>query len=297
MAKREVLVPIEREDIPFHNHTITAVKLSDNRIAVVLSWVCEALELHSQGQAQRIERTPSIADELVIVKVLAKRGGMQDMLALTLRGFPTWILGIHPSELKGDNPEKAERIRQMILAYQVEAVDVLYNHFAQKGYLALPESSTIVPAEPVKPSAPQPDAPHDEWIIYYQQMARWHQQLQDIEVRMQKVEQRQDNTEARVGSLEKIVGSMLPRVGGLSTEHRATAQEMVKQISKISRVKPQYIWSDLKKDFHAPTYSDIPDEKWADVQKWLQRRLDSTQRGKGIEQQPSLFTTDDTQDE
>jgi capsule polysaccharide export protein KpsE/RkpR len=211
------------------------------------------------------------------------------MVALTLRGFPTWILGINPSEVEGSTPEAVERIRQMIIAYQVEAVDVLYNHFSQKSRLALPESQAIVPAEPVKPAAPQQDAPHDEWITYYQQMARWHQQLQDIEIRVQQVEQRQDNTEARVGSLEKIVGSMLPHVGGLSTEHRATAQEMVKQISKISRVKPQYIWSDLKKDFHAPAYSDIPDEKWPKVQQWLQRRLDNARQGKGIEQQPSLF--------
>jgi len=138
MAKREVLAPIEREDIPFHGHTITAVKLPDNRIAVVLNWVCDALCVDPQSQTRRIERTPSIADELVMVKVLAKRGGMQDMIALTLRGFPTWILGIHPSELKDDNPEEAARVRQMIIAYQVEAVDVLYNHFAQKGYLALP---------------------------------------------------------------------------------------------------------------------------------------------------------------
>jgi hypothetical protein len=47
------------------------------------------------------------------------------------------IPGINPSEVENNNPEEAERIRQMIIAYQVEAVDALYNHFAQKGHVSL----------------------------------------------------------------------------------------------------------------------------------------------------------------
>ena len=288
MAKREVLIPLEREDILFHGHTITAIKLEDGRIAVVLDEVCQTLELGTAGQIQRIERTHSITNELVIAKVQTK-GGMQNKAALTLRGFPTWILGIHPSEIKDENPEKAEHVRQMIIAYQVEAVDVLYNHFAQKERTSLPKSAAIVLAEPVKPTVPQPDAPSDIWIEYYQQMIQWHQWKQDMETRVQKVEQRQDNTEARVGSLEKIVGSILPHVGGLSSAHRATAKEMVDQISKISGTAHRYIWSDLNKAFHVAAYGDIQDEKWAEVQKWLQRRLDTAKRGKGVEQQPTLF--------
>jgi len=43
---------------------------------------------------------------------------------------------------------------------------------------------------------------------------------------------------------------------------------------------------------HYSVLSDIQDEKWADVQKWLQQRLDTARRGKGIEQQPTLFDED-----
>jgi hypothetical protein len=289
MQEHEALVPIEREEIPFHDHIITAVKLEGDRIAVIFNWVCEALGLDPQGQTQRIERTPSIASELIRVRTLNKRGAMRTMVALTLRGFPTWILGINPSEVENNNPEEAERIRQMIIAYQVEAVDVLYNHFAQKGHVSLFESTAIVPAEPVKPAAPQPDAPSDIWIEYYQQMIQWHQWKQDMETRVQKVEQRQDKTETRVGSLEKIVGSILPHVGGLSTEHKKTAQDMVKEISKLSGTAHRYIWADLNKAFHVATYGDIQDEKWTEVQKWLQQRLNIARRVKGIEQQPTLF--------
>lgn len=288
MAKREVLIPLEREDISFHGHTITAIKLEDGRIAIVLDEVCQTLELGTAGQIQRIERTHSITNELVIAKVQTK-GGMQNKAALTLRGFPTWILGIHPSEIKNENSEKAEHVRQMIIAYQVEAVDVLYNHFAQKERASLPESAAIVLAEPVKPTVPQPDAPSNIWIEYHQQMIQWLQWKQAMETRVQKVEQRQENTEARVGSLEKIVGSILPHIGGLSTEHRKTAQDMVRQISKISGIHWKATWINLNNTFHVASYTDIPDEKWPEVQKWLQQRLDTARQGKGIEQQPSLF--------
>ena len=148
MAKNneQVLEPVEQDVIPFHDHDIIAIKLADERICVVLRWVCETLNLDTHGQTQRIERTASIGGELVRVRVQPrvagpKGGGVQTMPALTLRGFPTWILGINPNEVKEDpkHPDQAEHIRQMIIAYQVEAVDVLYRHFANKLRPTLPD--------------------------------------------------------------------------------------------------------------------------------------------------------------
>src|SRR5258708_5049252 len=163
-SQQPVLEPVLQEDIPFYDHIITAVRFEDGRIAVVLRWVCEVLGLDPQGQVQRAERTAAIAGELLRAKVKPRQtgsrgGGVQPMPVLTLRGFPTWILGIHPGDVKDDpaQPGRAERIRQMIIAYQVEAVDVLYNHFAlkaQSGSLALgatSASAALVPAMPVDP--------------------------------------------------------------------------------------------------------------------------------------------------
>jgi hypothetical protein len=130
---QQALEPIEQESIPFHGEHIIAVRLADGRIAVVLRWVCASLSIDPQAQVRRIQRTAAIVSELLRVKVQTG-GGKQNMPAVTLRGFPTWILGINPNEVKEDpeHPQKAERIRQMIVAYQVEAVDVLYHYFAQK---------------------------------------------------------------------------------------------------------------------------------------------------------------------
>lgn len=109
----------------------------------------------------------------------------------------------------------------------------------------------------------------------------------------------QAETRARVGNLEQDVKAIdqsvkemrviLSEIRGLSSAHRATATKMVNEISRISGVKHLHIWTDLKDTFHVAAYGDIQDEKWAEVQKWLQQRLDTAKRGKGTEQQPSLF--------
>jgi P22_AR N-terminal domain len=105
----------------------------------------------------------------------------------------------------------------------------------------------------------------------------------------------QAETRARVGNLEqdmKAVKVILSEIRGLSSAHRATAKEMVDQISKMSGTAHRYIWADLNKSFHVAAYGDIQDEKWAEVQKWLQQRLDTARQGKGIEQQTTLFDED-----
>jgi hypothetical protein len=109
----------------------------------------------------------------------------------------------------------------------------------------------------------------------------------------------QAETRARVGNLEQDVKAMdqsvkemrviLSEIRGLSSAHRATATKMVNETSRISGVKHLHIWADLKDAFHVASYTEIPDEKWPEVQKWLQQWLDAAKLGKGIEQQPSLF--------
>ena len=106
----QALEPVLQEEVPFRDHSITAVKLPDGRYAVVLRWVCEVLNLDPQGQVQRIQRTAAIAGELFRAKIEPRAGaekprrggGPQIMPVLTLRGFSPWILGINPNEVEED---------------------------------------------------------------------------------------------------------------------------------------------------------------------------------------------------
>ncbi len=162
-SQGQTLEPVEQETIEFHNEQIIAVRLADGRIAVVLRWVCESLRVDSQAQVRRIQRTSATASELVKVRIQTP-GGRQAMPAITLRGFSPWVLGINPNEVKDDDQQEAERIRALIIAYQEEAKDVLYEHFVSKGQAtaALP-----APAEPIRPG---PEATRAERIAYSHEM-------------------------------------------------------------------------------------------------------------------------------
>jgi P22_AR N-terminal domain len=128
-SSEQALEPVEQESIVFHEQDIVAVRLADGRICVVLRWICESLKLAPNPQVRRIERTAATAEELVRVKVQT-RGGRQTMPAITLRGFTPWVLGLNPNEVQDEEkPQEAERIRALIIAYQTEAKDVLYEHF------------------------------------------------------------------------------------------------------------------------------------------------------------------------
>ncbi|GHO88225.1 phage antirepressor N-terminal domain-containing protein [Dictyobacter formicarum] len=284
-----VLEPIIQEDIPFHDHTITAVRLEDGRIAVVLRWVCEILNMNPQAQTQRIERTTAIANELVRVKVQprqagSKGGGRQTMPALTLRGFPVWILGINPHEVAdGDDPQRAAHIREMIIAYQLEAVDVLYQHFAAKDRLALPaptvEARTVIvpAAEPMKPQQEPPQGATDEELAsYYEDLAVWaywkakqHAQAwrKGLSVRLEDHEARLEAREA----VEQLIPEILDRLGPevISIEQQRQVQVYVKKLHDATGKPYGTIYDELKTAFDCPRYQEIRADEWEQVKHWF----------------------------
>ena len=77
-GKQAVLFPVEQDTITFHGHDLVAVRLADGRIAAVLRWLCESLQLDPQGQLQRIERKTALRNGLVRVRVDTD-GGPQEM--------------------------------------------------------------------------------------------------------------------------------------------------------------------------------------------------------------------------
>jgi hypothetical protein len=292
--QRQVIEPVTQLEIAFHGHVIIALELEDGRIAVVLRWVCEALQINPQAQVQRIERTESLVDDLVYAKVRPRQtgsrgGGTQPMYALALRGFSPWVLGINASEVKADDPAEEQHIQELIIAYQEEAKDVLYEHFLNRRRLTLPEpedSNAVVPAEPQQPTIPASQADRDTWIQYYEQMIAWHQQMKELELwraqtdgRIGQLESWQGSVESRMESIEEIVRSVLPQAT-LTSEHQSAVRVMVEELWQLTGEHRQAIYFKLNQTFHAPKYSDILEESWSQVERWLQRRINAARTGK-----------------
>jgi hypothetical protein len=292
--QQQALEPIEQEAIPFHDEQIIAVRLSDGRIAVVLRWVCESLNIDAHAQVRRIQRTAAIAGELVRVKVQTG-GGRQTMPALTLRGFPTWVLGINPSEVK-DNPDdggKAEYIRQMIIAYQVEAVDVLYHYFAQKKQASLVREAastytTIVPAGPVaEPVKPADEAADSEKAAYYEHLAAWalwmaaqhnQQWRSTMQSRIDEQEARLEHQEAMSNLLPEIIERLGPET--ITPQHQGQVRGYVKQLHELTNKPYPTIYDDLRLAFGPARYQDLLEAEWSQIEAWFLTQIEAAKTRK-----------------
>jgi hypothetical protein len=279
-SSEQALEPVEQESIVFHKQDIVAVRLADGRICVVLRWICESLKLAPNPQVRRIERTASTADELVRVKVQT-RGGRQTMPAITLRGFTPWVLGLNPNEVQDEgNPQEAERIRALIIAYQTEAKDVLYEHFVNKRRLTL-SGGAVIPAAPAQPQEPEAEATDAEKATYYENLAVWalwkasqHAQRWrgGIEEWRGEIESRLEGQEA----MSELLPEILERLGPekLTPEHQQLVQYYVGKLHEATGKHQATIHAELKTAFKVPRYQEILEDDWQKVENWFRVQIE-----------------------
>ncbi len=274
----QALIPVDQDEIPFYDQTLVAARLADERICVIIRWMCDSLKLDPTAQIRRIRRTKAISDELLYVQIHTK-SGEQIMPALTLRALPFWLAGIDTSRLD-------PTIEPIILAYQREVVEVLYEHFAKKRR-EVAEARTLVPSEPViKPEVPAQDAPQAAWLAYHEQMVIWLRWQQDIETWREGMETWRSSMENRMESVEELAGlvpEILERLGPetISLAHQNTIQNSVNRLHDLTGQTHGSIYEALHTYFRVPRYTAIPESRWQDVVDWFQMRLQRAQRQQG----------------
>ena len=289
-SQGQAIDPVVQESIEFHGENIVAVRLADGRIAVVLRWICESLKLRPNGQVNRIRRTAAIAGELIRVRVQTS-GGKQNMPALTLRGFPTWILGINPNEVKEDpeHPKEAARMREMIIAYQVEAVDVLYRHFAQqvqaRQQLREPASTstTVVPAEPLaEPIKPAEEAANEEKATYYENLAAWalwmaaqhnHQWRSGVQRQLESLQTQLEGRKAVTDLIPEIIERLGPET--ITPQHQGQVRGYVKRLHEVSGKPFPTIYDDLRQAFGPARYQDLLESEWSQIEAWFLTQIEA----------------------
>ena len=289
-SSMKALEPVEQEEVAFHQQNIIAVRLADGRICVVLRWICESLKLVPNPQVRRIERTATLAGELVRVKVQTK-GGQQTMPAITLRGFSPWVLGMNPNEVRSNNPGEDERIRALIVAYQEEAKDVLYEHFVNRSsHTALPareeHSPVVLPMEPIKPlQEPEPEATDEEQATYYENLALWARWKADQYAQRWRgqVDEWRGQMEVRIESNEaisRLLPEIIERLGPetITSAHHQKVKTLAKQLHLATEKPYSTIYDELKTVFEKGRIEDLLEEEWEQIEKWFRVQIE---RAKG----------------
>jgi hypothetical protein len=265
---RHVLAPVEQATVALYGRDIIAVRLPDGRIAAVLSTMCEALQIATESQARRI-RTDEVLDEHLLLVQVATAGGPQPMDALTAWAIPMWLTGI---QIKRLAPEK----QPAVLAFKREAADALYRHFSHPpAQLAVP--SSLVPAEPIqKPTRPPEGSDPLTMAQYYRDMAAWLEWQADIEQWRGSIESRLESVE----EVTRLVPEILERLGPemLTPAHQHTVQAMAKRLHEVGGFAFATIYADLGAAFHVAKYDQVPEDRWPEVTRWFQMRIEAAER-------------------
>jgi P22_AR N-terminal domain len=259
------LIPLEQQTLTFYGKPLVVVRLPDGRPAVVLSFICNNLQIEANGQVRRIRRTEAISDDLVNVRVETD-GGPQRMSALILRAVPFWLAGIDPKRVR-------EEIRPDIIRYQREVVDVLYA-WAQAPKVA---PTALVPSEPLpQPTRPAQDAPLAEWHEYYVRMVALTEWQMDVEQWRGTVESRLEGVEAMTGLIPEILERLGPQT--LTPQQQRQVQVFVQQLSKATGKHAATIYNDLYTAFKVPRYQDIPQSDWEQLERWFKVQLERAKK-------------------
>jgi hypothetical protein len=271
----EVLVPVEQAAVPFYGRDLVAVRLPDGRIAAVLRWLCEGMQLDIQAQVRRIRRKTALRDDLVTVRVETS-GGPQSMPALVLHGLLGWLYTIDESRV-------SDTSREAVIAFQRECTDVLAQYFAERP-ARLPGPTTLVPAEPItRPEAPGDHATPEEWLEFHRQMVRVIEWQQDVVRWQQRVESRQDEVDERMESVEQVirlVPDLIERLGPqtLTPEHQRTVQNAAKRLHDVGGYAFGTVYTDLGAYFRVAKYDQIPESRWSEVVEWFRVRIQAAEQ-------------------
>jgi hypothetical protein len=279
------LVPVEQDEIIFYGHELVAVRLEDGRIAAVLRWLFESLNLDRAGQMQRIERKTALADGLVLVRV-ETTGGPQEMQALTLDVLPGYLFGIDENRVKAE-------AREDIILFQRECAKVLADHFTRKHPPALPALADTTAATIIIEQIADLTGvinllrEHLEALLVLPgQVTNLALQVGETRTLVESLATRQDSTDARLETVDA-------RTQRLTPAHTRAVQEMVDHMvreTRHSRTPLTYtvIYGRLKHRFRVGSYKEVADNRFDELTTYLRDELSRATSGAAPEQS-SLF--------
>jgi hypothetical protein len=254
--------PLQPKTVPFYGDELVAVEAADGAIYLHFAKACENLGMARRGQVTRVERHAVLREGLVTLTIQTT-GGPQDVQCLRVDLLPLWLAGIQASRVKAELQDK-------LIRYQAEAAHVLWRAFRAQ---IIVEPST----QPSDESATS--IAHLERIIEQsramQRMAEEQIALirrVDIAARIVKGLQGDvADIQVRLGVLEQVVRPGAPISKAQAAEISQKVKALAELLTGMEKGKNFYqgIFGELYRRFLVSSYTDIPQELFADVLAFL----------------------------
>jgi hypothetical protein len=248
---RELTI-VEQKEVEFYGDELTAIRASDGRVYASLRHMCQALDIDTTAQRQRIQRHKVLSNGLMVCKIQTIQGERE---AYVLRAdlVPLWLTGVRTSMVK-------DEIRPKLDKFQEEAAAVLWEAF-QEGRLT---------ADPVFDELLQQDTPEVQAYKIIQGMLHlaraqimMRSQLQDHETRLERIEATLGDTGQNVTPSQAMQ---------ISQAVKAIALALGKQ---SGRNEFGGVYGELYRRYEINSYKLLPAHKFDAAMAWLNEWLQS----------------------
>jgi P22_AR N-terminal domain/ORF6C domain len=321
------LVPLQVNQTDFHGDllVVALVEIDGERQAVVpLRQFCDYLGIDWSAQRQRLVRDEVLAAEMLRIAVtneqLPRKRGYYNrpVICLPLEVLPGWLFNISPTRVKPALQEKVQRYRRLCYralwrAFQrgelfpveeptsVEASASTITGSHDLRVMALSEQietlSAIVALMQEHKAALLAEGSAMEAVAANQQelmtrTAMMSSQLDYVVTLLEGLVGQEATTETRVARIDE-------RTTHLTPQHAHYVREMVDRIvQEIDRRSPgrpltyaqvyAHVYGRLKHHFRVAKYDQVSDERFEEVQTWLQEEWLRV-RGGTLPEQEGLF--------
>lgn len=250
------LTPIEERTVEFYGDELTAVRAEDGRVYAVISHMCNALGIDTQGQTRRIQRQHVLVRGYGWVDILSTQGDVtQRRRAQVLRIdlVPLWLTGISTRSIQD------EQTREKLVKYQEEAADVLWEAF-QEGRLTASEGFDDLLAVA------------DSELVQAYQVAQAVVRLARNQIVLEaRLKGRIEDHEQRLENLEATLGDRGRAITPAQATHLSQAVKAIAmQLSaKTGRNEFGGVWGEFYRRFEIPTYRELPARRFEEAMQWF----------------------------
>jgi hypothetical protein len=247
------LNPLDEFPFEFYGEIFSIILASDRRLYLPINKVCDALQIDTNAQLQRIRRDEAISEALVQLSLqipYGEEGTVQSrqVYCLWLNRLPYWLGTLNANRIKD------EKRRQQVIRFKREFADVAWAAFRSE---ILPEDMLAELDAATPPAEQRYHATMDEAAAMRRDLGRHDEQLQNVEERL-------SNLEAR------LVGTDF-----INSAQARQYQEMVAILGSILQKKEKgnyaTVHTEVKKQFVVPAYQLIPEKDFPKLVNYLSR--------------------------